>query len=205
MTRNSVVAIDAAGTPTAWNPGADGTVEALAVASGAVYAGGRFTMIDGQLRTHVAAIAADGHPTAFAPVITGESTFHDVDALAFLGGTLYVGGLFTGVDGQPRGSLAAFDAAGNLIGWNPAADTRVWALAVSGGRLYVAGGFATIGGQPRAGLAAFDGNRALLPWSPPIALGNVEAIAAGPYGVVAGGSFTAVGAEPLSSVAWFCP
>jgi hypothetical protein len=46
---------------------------------------------------------------------------------------------------------------------------------------------------------------ALTPWSEPIVLGNVLAVAASPYGVVAGGSFTAVGAEPLSNLAWFCP
>ena len=66
-------------------------------------------------------------------------------------------------------------------------------------------GTVTVGGQPRTGLAAFDGSGALLSWSPPTVLGNVLSVAASDSGLVAGGGFTAVGAEPLASLAWFCP
>jgi hypothetical protein len=138
--------------------------------------------------------------------VTGDGSFVDVDALAYMAGSLYVGGLFTTVDGQARSNIAHFGISPFVSAWGPIVDARVFALAVSPTRIYAAGGFANVSFQPRAGLASFDAaGLALTPWSEPIVLGNVLAVAASPYGVVAGGSFTAVGAEPLSNLAWFCP
>jgi trimeric autotransporter adhesin len=55
-----------------------------------------------------------------------------VNAVAYLGGTIYLGGSFTEVEGTTRNRLAACDAAtGNLLGWNPSANGVVRALKVS--------------------------------------------------------------------------
>ncbi|HKQ57276.1 MAG TPA: hypothetical protein VJY35_05370 [Candidatus Eisenbacteria bacterium] len=71
--------------------------------------------------------------------------------------TLYVGGNFTAMNGQPRTCLAAFDITnGTLLPWNPVANSTVLALKVSGSTLYVGGAFTTIGGQPRLSLASLD-------------------------------------------------
>ncbi|HEX2156636.1 MAG TPA: hypothetical protein VHS79_06595, partial [Actinomycetes bacterium] len=70
-----------------------------------------------------------------------------VNAVAYLGGTVYLGGSFTSVDGQPRSRLAACDAAsGNLLSWNPSANGVVRALKVSpaGTRIYVGGDFTVV-------------------------------------------------------------
>ena len=76
-----------------------------------------------------------------------------VNAVVYLGGTVYLGGSFTQVDGQTRNRLAACDAAtGNLLPWNPNANGVVRALKVSpaGTRVYVGGDFSAVGGAARA-------------------------------------------------------
>ena len=75
-----------------------------------------------------------------------------VNAVAYLGGTIYLGGSFTSVDGSARNRLAACDAAtGNLLPWNPSANGVVRALKVSpaGTRVYVGGDFTQSAGDPR--------------------------------------------------------
>src|SRR6266498_1352539 len=84
-----------------------------------------------------------------------------VTAIARAGDRVYIGGSFTSVGGQPRGGLAALDAAtGQLVAsWR--ADVTggpVEALAASpdGGTLYVGGDFHNIGGRAQRTIAALD-------------------------------------------------
>jgi hypothetical protein len=77
-----------------------------------------------------------------------------VNAVAYLGGTIYLGGSFTAVEGTTRNRLAACDAAtGNLLSWNPNANGVVRALKVSpaGTRVYAGGDFTAVGGGPAPG------------------------------------------------------
>jgi trimeric autotransporter adhesin len=93
-----------------------------------------------------------------------------VKAVVYLGGTVYLGGSFTQVDGQTRNRLAACDAAtGNLLSWNPNANGVVRALKVSpaGTRVYVGGDFSAVGGATRARVAALNPTSgAAFGWSP---------------------------------------
>jgi trimeric autotransporter adhesin len=117
-----------------------------------------------------------------------------VNAVAYLGGTAYIGGSFTTVNGQARNRLAAFDAAsGDLLPWNPNANGIVRALKVSpaGTRVYVGGDFTVVAGVARARIAALSpssGNA--FGWSPYIH-DSVKAITTSNSGatVYAGGDF----------------
>src|SRR5207247_216214 len=150
------------------SPNATSYVNALAVSGGTVYAGGRFTSIGGQLRNHIAALdATTGAATAWDPNASGGA-YHSVYALAVSGSTVYAGGGFQNIGGQPRNHIAALDATtGAPTAWDPRPDARVQALAVSGGTVYAGGNFTTIGGQPRNRIAALDAaSGAATAWNP---------------------------------------
>jgi hypothetical protein len=107
-----------------------------------------------------------------APVTVGQTpspTFQTngrVDAMITVGNTVYIGGRFTsvrpagsavGTDSVPRNRLAAFSAAtGQLLPWNPGANSTVNALAASpdGHTIYVGGRFGRLGGHTRHNLGA---------------------------------------------------
>ena len=89
----------AAGKATAWNPKANGSVEALAISGSTMYVGGVFTEVGGSTREHIAAVCATakcegevaaGKATAWNPKANGT-----VEALATSGSTIYAGGVFT--------------------------------------------------------------------------------------------------------------
>ena len=137
-------------------------------------------------------------------------------ALASDGETLYVGGYFSRLNGQPRTHLASVAGrTGELLPWSPRIDgdyhfsptddasdegipfpqASVVALTVSEGALLVGGTFGRIDSQQRSSLASFDLARGRLSgWVPEgrALRGGVEAIAAGSSGVaVAAGRFDA--------------
>ena len=213
-TRNYLAAFDTSGALTAWNPGADNQVNALAVSGSTVYAGGHFTMAGGgssgdTTRNHLAAFDASGALTAWNP---GASNV--VEALAVSGSTVYAGGSFGALCTDPAGScsnpgtpvarnyLAAINTDGTLAAWNPGANNTVNALSVSGSTVYVGGAFTSAGGgsfgdTTRNYLAAFDASGALTSWNPG-ANSTVIALAVSGSTVYAGGGFSQAGGAGAS-------
>ena len=173
-TRRGLAAIDAAsGALTQWNPDTDnGIVEALLLSGNTVYAGGQFGVIGGQPRRSIAALdATTGSATPWYPQPTAWGSPTEIKALALAGGTLYVGGAFGTIGGQPRICLASVDTStAHATDWDPGADGLVWSLAAAGGTVYVGGGFTRVGRLPAVGLAAFSLPAASPPATVPFAL-----------------------------------
>src|SRR6185436_7511991 len=92
---------------------------------------------------------------------------NSVFALAVAGNTVYAGGNFSSVGGQPRGRLVAIDATtAQVADWNPGADKEVRALAVTGDTVLVGGDFSMLGGEPRLALGAVTASGTVSDWAP---------------------------------------
>ena len=132
-----------------------GSVFALATDGVSVYAGGDFSMVGGETRQGLARLATDGSIDAgFVPSMDPSTL---VDSLLLDGaGSLYVGGLFAQLGGQPASNLARLAADTGVAHalWQPAPDGTVYALRRrDDGRIAAAGEFGEIGGVARDAFA----------------------------------------------------
>jgi hypothetical protein len=125
-----------------------------------------------------------------------------VRALAVSGDTVYVGGYFSKMGGQPRSSIAALDSTtGDATAWHPDVGGDVYSIAISGQTVYTGGSFTSIGGKQRNNIAALDASTGdATDWNPS-ASGGVFALAVGGGTVFAGGGFASVGAESRHGMA----
>jgi hypothetical protein len=204
--RNRLAAFDGrTGALLSWAPPADGTVRALAAASGAIFAAGGFHRIAGEKRDSIARLS----PTAD----TVTPFKHDIDgtpyALAIGGGHLYLGGSFTAVNGRKQKNLAAFALVTGQLDttWRASADDRVHALAVAGNRVLLGGAFRRVNGEKGASrLAAVHATSGLLDryFRPKVAaeVNAVTADAAGVYAATGGQGGRAVAYRPDGTTRW---
>jgi hypothetical protein len=176
---------------------------AVADGEGGWFIGGDFTAVGGRWRRHLAHILAGGEVAEWSP-----DPDNRVHALALAGGTLYVGGQFDAIAGQPRSMIAALDVAtGQATSWDPSATGGLYtyrviaALALRGDTVCVGGNFTSIGGQPRRFLAAVDARTGqALAWDPNPDE-KVNAIALSENSVYVGGLFSQIGGRPRYLVA----
>lgn len=91
-----------------------------------------------------------------------------VNDLLITGNTLYVGGIFNSVKGNPRNSLASISLVSDTVTpWNPSVNGMVLSLEADGSDLYVAGYFDMVGLTTRQSLCSFNlGTGALSAWNP---------------------------------------
>lgn len=184
---------------------ANGTVFAIAVQGNRVYIGGRFTSVTnratGQTVARTRLAAFDATTGALVTDFTASAN-DEVHAIAVSadGSRVFVGGLFTTVDGQARSRVAALTTSGALAGgWNVTASGDVKDLLVVGGDLFLAGIFGTVNGQGRAGLAKVSvATGAVSGWKVPTSGGRPRSIALSSDGtaLVIGGWFTALEGQP---------
>jgi Domain of unknown function (DUF5122) beta-propeller len=180
----------------------------MATANGAIYAGGDFTSVrppgaaagTGEVaRNRVAAFdASTGDLLPFSHTFDNRVS---VVTASPNGGTIYVGGDFTTVDGVSRPRLAAFDTAtGALKSWNPKSwgPVRGIGVAPDGATVYIGGQFATFNGVSKARLAAVNNTTgALTAWAA-AADAPVTSVAVAPDGsrVFVGGYFSNLNGQP---------
>lgn len=167
--------------------------QAHAVASdgeGGWFVGGGFVLA-GQYAT-IIHLDRNGRRVPWATVASGQ-----VYSLARSGGTLYVGGQFGAVGGQPRANLAAIDIATQaVLPWNPSVTgAGVHVVHAAGPDVFVGGSFSAVGGLSRTSLARIDAQTAVVSsWAPVLAGDSVtvRAITATAGVVYAGGQFSSV-------------
>lgn len=200
------------GTATSFDPNASNSglaaaasVDAIAVSSSTVYAGGVFDRIGVQSRKNLAGLdPTSGAVTSFDPNPSANVLGL---AVAVDGLTVYAAGGFTSIGGQPRNFVAALNAAdGTATTFNPDPNNAVSAIGASASAVYVAGYFSSIGGVVRHSIAAlnaidgtatsFDPNASSLNGN-----GTVNALAVSGSTVYAGGYFNSVGGQARSNIA----
>ncbi len=192
-----------------WNPGANDSVDALVIqgSSGALFAGGTFTMMAGESRGRLAkvALAGNGVPDlSWDPNVGGSVKALAYDAAADF---LYVAGDFNVIGSTPRASIAK--VAGSVVGavdqsWDPGADGVVTSLQLDGAnKLYAGGKFTTFASQPHARIARVDTMTAIadMNFGPVIAGGDVFSLALYADRIYVAGSFTTIDAMPRFALA----
>jgi len=198
--------------------GIDGAGYAAVVIGGVAYVGGVFQNAVSPsgakvARQNLAAFClADGSLLAsfvanFNNGPRGGSGFEPggVRALTTDGSSLYVGGDFTTLNGQPVNRLVKLDpTTGSPVGGfaPPSIPSIVYALDHSAGRVYAGGDF-SVGNPPAKKGASFDAvTGAFAGWNPS-ADAKINALKVSPDGqhVFIGGSFTSVGGQPHDNLA----
>ncbi|MDX2282898.1 MAG: T9SS type A sorting domain-containing protein [Bacteroidia bacterium] len=124
-----------------WNPQADNPVLTLAQAGSRIAAGGNFDAFSAQTRNRLFCLDTGADTlTAWAPDLPGFLFGPRINALAVSGDSVWVGGWFSALSGEPRRNLALTDGQTGAI-LPPSADTEgeVFALHVKGADLWVGG------------------------------------------------------------------
>jgi hypothetical protein len=198
----------------AWDPSADYYVYDIAVdAQGAVYAGGDFSFIGGQTRTFAAKLAPDG--TGAADPDWDPAADATVWSLVpDNAGSVFAGGWFFNMGGQPRAGLAKLDASTATADptWNPATSpigVAINAMALDGDSLYVGGTFDELGGISIASLGKLSTTGAGDPdsaFNPGVNEGpnhseGLLALAIGNGVLYAAGGFTEIGGAERDGIA----
>ena len=208
--RNYAAAVNAVdGTATGFNPNPNAIVNAFGVSGSAVYLAGYFSSLAGVVRHSIAAISAiDGTATGFDPNAAGfNGGIATVYALAVSGSTVYAGGYFGSIGGQPRASIAALNAAdGSATSWDPSGHyftgpAVVETLAVAGSTIYAGGVFTTIGGQTRNNIAALNATDGTATTWDANSNGEVNSLVPSGQLVYASGHFDTIGGQTRVAIA----
>lgn len=156
FTRNHGVSIDPATNDIlSFDPDIDGSVLTSIAIGTTIYIGGQFSNVGGNPRSRAAAIDTTGSVLAWDPDFSGSG--NRVQAMAFNGVSLYIGGTFTALNGGAvlRNNVVEVDLVSGTADptWDPNPDGQILAMVSGSLGLYLSGNFVNIGGEARVGLA----------------------------------------------------
>ncbi|WP_022929363.1 delta-60 repeat domain-containing protein [Patulibacter americanus] len=184
------------GARTAWDSGARGRADNLAVSATTVYAEGGSVLTDPVTGDpiHLAAFdRATGRRTVWAPDVSS------VSSLAVAGDTVYLGGARSADDGSTPAVSAVDAVSGAATDWAPGITGTARTIRVQDDRVVIGGRLARAGeGEHRGAFAVSRTTGEVLDWDPQTR-GEVEDIALAGTDVVVGGRFAAL-AVPLPDV-----
>lgn len=205
VARRNIAAFDATtGIVTAFDANCDAEVLSLATNGTNIYAGGKFSSINGGavLRTSLAAF--DPATGVVNSSFNANLTSSGVNAILLSGNTLYAGG---NLGFQTHNFLAAFDATSGVVSsWDPGVSGTVNALALSGTTLYFGGNFTAVNGgaTPRGNIAAVSTTTGTATAFDPSVNAPVNSLLISGSTVYAGGSFNSVNTSTASAMRVFC-
>jgi Secretion system C-terminal sorting domain/PQQ-like domain/Domain of unknown function (DUF5122) beta-propeller len=198
------------GLATNWNPSAQGPgtpypyVLSLLIHGDRLYVGGSFSSIGGQARHGLAGFdLASGELSDWDPAAFATPTLPEIYVMRGDARSIYVGGRFQSIGGQPRNYLAELDpTTGTATDWNPDPSSIVYAMAISGNTVLVGGVFRSFHMLTRHNLAAFDLKTGeVTDWNPDPDGVIIYSLVANRGKIYVGGHFSQIGGQPRSSLA----
>lgn len=190
----------------------------IAQPNGSILMGGQFNFVDGQPRSGIARLQANGTVEDLASFNPGQGANGPVYCVTVqANGQILIGGEFSQVDGQSRNRIARLNGNGsldpgfvvNVTGGS--ADVRA-IVVQDDGQILIAGRFTSVNGQPRANIARLNGDgsvESITTFNPgtgttgPFGIGRVFCVAVQPADgkILLGGQFTSVNAQPRNRIA----
>jgi Domain of unknown function (DUF5122) beta-propeller len=203
-------ALDGTWDPNPTGGNGDPRINSLVTSAAGIYVGGNFDHIGNppQARSRLALLSAAGDGDPDGTFVADITTSSDgVKALLLANSRLYVGGIFTQVNGVNRTNVAAVSpSTGGDAGLDAGANSSVNTLAFASGKLYIGGFFSTIthAATPtsRSNLAAVDASSGLVDAGfDPSPDDSVLALQVSGSSVYLGGQFRNVGATQRNFLA----
>lgn len=133
-----------------------GSINAIAESADAYYVGGSFSKLAGVAAQGIARVdKTTGRVTPLGAGLTGGTLI--VNAVAVMGGDVFIGGTFTAVDGVVASRVAKWNGS-TWSALGSGASGTVNAMAVLGSELFIGGTFSSVGGVSLTSrLAKWDG------------------------------------------------